>query len=360
MNVGVTYDVHSAYRNQIPAIATRTLKPTHTFQFQSPETRMFFQTKSYIVKYVYGFSSSIFSYFMTIQLTHSSLNATQEYVSKLVRICQRDEHYYSYTEIPIECMKNGNRYNLVQAAYLSKPTGGKVNTDENDDVLYAIFSHGINGIPSNRSGLCTYTMASIEEKFRENIQTCFNGVGSTGLDFISPSKPCDNIYIKISKNFCDSFRNSPLGGEQSIAAESLATFDEHSIAAATVAQFDRNSLLLIGTADGRLKRLTIQSDSNVIQNADMRIFENSPINAMQLDLQQSSLYVLSDDQLAKVHLYDNCTVFPTCDECVGAKNVYCGWCPRESRCTLEMNCFDEFNSSVSWKNYVSLQFCYLD
>lgn len=345
MNVGVTYDINTPYRNEIPAVATRSLKEDRLFQFEAPGTKMFFNSKSFIVKYVYGFSSWIFSYFMTIQLKQHSSNTSHEYITKLVRICQADTHYYSYTEIPISCIKNGVEYNLAQAAHLSKPTDG-------DDVLYAIFSQGINGIPSNASALCTYTLESIVNKFTQNIQACFNGDGCTGLDFISPSKPCDKVYIEIPKYFCGSPRNSPFGGEQAIIVEPIATYEEQSTAIA-VTQFNRNALVLIGTADGRLKKLTIQSGSTVNQTAEIKVFENSPIDAMQFDLHESSLYVVSKDQVVKVDLYDNCTIFSNCNDCVGAKNLYCGWCPHENSCTLESNCLDEYSSSVSWKNNVS-------
>lgn len=345
MNVGVTYDINSPYRNEIPAIATRSLKNDHIFQFEAPATKILFKLKSYIVKYVYGFSSWMFSYVMTIQLKQKS---SQEYVTKLVRICQADTHYYSYTEIPISCIKNGTKYNLVQAAYLSKPTDG-------NDVLYAIFSQGLNGIPSNKSSLCTYTLESIENKFTENIQACFNGDGCTGLNFITPSKPCDKEYIEIPKYFCGSPRNSPFGGERAIVVESLATYEEQSTAIA-VSQFNGVALVLIGTADGCIKKFTIQSGSTVNQTAKIKVFENSQIDAMQFDLQQSSMYVMSTHQVVKIDLYDNCTVFSSCDECVGAKNLYCGWCPHANSCTLKSNCLDEFSSSVSWKNYVGLKF----
>lgn len=351
MNVGVTYDVNSPYRNELPAVATRSLRVDRTFQLEATGTRMFFRSKSYIVKYVYGFSSWKFSYFMTIQL---KANSSTEYITKLVRLCQTDEHYYSYTEIPVRCIADGVEYGLVQAAYLSKPMDGKlIGTDANDDVLYAVFSQDVNGVPSNGSAFCTYALESIENKFTQNIQACFNGDGCTGLDFISPSKPCDKVLIEIPKYYCGSPRNSPFGGEQAIVARSEAKFQEQSTAIG-VTQFNKNTLVIIGTADGRMKKLTLQSGSVDIQTADVKVFENSPINAMHFDLQESSLYMMSTNQVIKVNLFDNCTVFTTCDECVGAKNLYCGWCPHDNSCTLESNCLDQYNSSVGWKNYVSL------
>lgn len=92
------------------------------------------------------------------------------------------------------------------------------------------------------------------------------------------------------------------------------------------------------------------------QTTEMKTFENSSIDALQPDLQGLSVYVMSKDEVAKVDLYDDCTAFTNCDECVGAKNVYCGWCPLKNSCTLESKCMDEYSSSVSWKNYVNSRF----
>lgn len=353
MNVGVSYDANSSYRNEIPAVSSRSLKADRTFQLETPEMRIFFKMNSYIVKYVYGFSSSIFSYFVTIQLKENSSNASAPvYVTKLVRICQGDEHYWSYAEIPIECTNNGEQYNLVQAAYLSKPTNDNRKNDENGDVLYAVFSKGINGSPSNQSALCTYSLESIEEKFRQNIQSCYDGVGHTGLDFISPSKPCEKVYTKISKHFCGSMRNSPFGGGQAIRAESVAILKEQT-RALVVAQFNRNALILIGTGDGRIKKFTVQSDSTATQTDDIRIFNNSAINGLHLDSQALSVYAISSNQLVKLQMQDNCSASTSCDACVSTKSPYCGWCPHGDECTLESDCLDQYYSSVSWKNYVS-------
>ena len=81
-------------------------------------TRMFVNSlarERYPINYIYGFESEGFSYFLTSQMRHTS---PSPYHSKLVRVCHDDSDYYSYTEIPIECISGGNPsrdYNLVQA-----------------------------------------------------------------------------------------------------------------------------------------------------------------------------------------------------------------------------------------------------
>jgi plexin A len=131
MYVGVTFTANSPYRSEVPAVSSRSLAKDRMFQIASSAvttgTRMFINSISreqYLINYVYGFSSEKFSYFLTTQLRHNAHTQPKEYISKLVRICQEDSNYYSYTEIPIECVgeqSGGGKYNLVKAAYLGKP-----------------------------------------------------------------------------------------------------------------------------------------------------------------------------------------------------------------------------------------------
>ena len=78
-------------------------------------TRMFVNSlarERYPINYIYGFDSEGFSYFLTSQMRHTS---PSPYHSKLVRVCHDDSDYYSYTEIPIQCIgKDGTDYSLVQ------------------------------------------------------------------------------------------------------------------------------------------------------------------------------------------------------------------------------------------------------
>lgn len=239
--VGVTYTGNSPYRSEVPAVSSRSLARHEMFQIAKMEvttgTRISVNSlarERYPIHYVYGFSSEGFSYFLTVQMRDSS-SSNSPYVSKLVRVCQDDRDYYSYTEVPLECVAdNGTRYNLVQAAYVDKPgsdLAAELGIRAQDDVLYAVFAQsetaaessasggsggaggasfgssagGPSGSSSNsggggggdsssrpaaRSALCVYSLKSIRRKFMHNIQKCFSGEGHRGLDFISPSLPC--------------------------------------------------------------------------------------------------------------------------------------------------------------------------
>ena len=140
MYVGVTYTGNGPYRSEVPAISSRSLDSNSLLQvnlqiksrlfyqiaihFQIAQTavitgtRMFVNSlarERYPINYIYGFDSEGFSYFLTTQMKQTSPSS---YHSKLVRVCHDDSDYYSYTEIPIQCIsgQNSEDFTLVQVS----------------------------------------------------------------------------------------------------------------------------------------------------------------------------------------------------------------------------------------------------
>lgn len=361
MYVGVTFTGNSPYRSEIPAVSSRSLDKSKMFQIASSAvttgTRIFINSyarESYLVNYVYGFSSEKFSYFLTTQLKHNSHSVPKKYITKLVRICQEDQNYYSYTEIPVDCISDSQQYNLVGAAYLGRPGADlaeSLGISTVDDVLYAAFSEGKGDIPTNNSALCVYSLKAIRRKFMQNIKACFNGNGSRGLDFISPNMNCVPTKLQtISEDFCGLDVNSPLGGEHPIAAVPVAIFNAQLTAVATT-QTSSYTVVFIGTINGRLKKVVVESATSAIEYADIPIDEGSPVNSdLHFDTQKSHLYLMTKNKVAKVKVHD-CTVYRTCSECLSAKDPYCGWCSLENKCSLKSNCQDETNDPLFWISY---------
>ena len=200
MYVGVTFTGNSPYRAEVPAVSSRSLDKDKMLNIAESAvttgTRIFVNSlarERYPINYVYGFSSEGFSYFFTTQFRDTAVTA---YISKLVRVCQEDKYYYSYTEVPIECATKDRNYNLVQAAYVGKAgsvLAGDLGITAQDDVLFAVFAESAapnSDRPVEKSALCVYSLKSIRRNFMRNIQRCFSGEGDRGLDFISPSHQC--------------------------------------------------------------------------------------------------------------------------------------------------------------------------
>ncbi|XP_026472464.1 plexin-A4 [Ctenocephalides felis] len=367
MYVGVTFTGNSPYRSEVPAVSSRSLEPRSMFLIAETAvttgTRMFVNSlarERYPINYVYGFSSEGFSYFLTTQMKHTTAN---EYISKMVRVCHDDENYYSYTEIPVDCVTEamgGKKYNLVQAAYVGK-AGSDLAADlgitAQDDVLFAVFSESdapASSRPSEKSALCVYSLKAIRRKFMQNIKNCFGGHGNRGLDFISPSLGCVLTKLQtIGEDFCGLDVNTPLGGEQPIAAVPVLLLPNTRLTAVAATSTGDYTVVFVGTADGHLKKVVVESSMSALVYGDLVVDENSPVNPdLHFDTQLMHLYVMTEKKVSKVKVQE-CSVYKTCWDCLGAKDPYCGWCSLDNKCSLRSNCQDAAKDPLYWISYKS-------
>lgn len=156
----------------------------------------------YIIKYIYGFEHDGFAYFLTIQ--RESTEKEFNYHTKLVRVCQNDTAFRSYTELELACRKkNGitTFYNIAQAASLS-PIGddmaSKFALKVNEDALYVILGKSVgfspDADPAYGSGMCVYTMSQIKQAFMQAQKDCYLGSGRL-IKWIIPAEPKCNAYV---------------------------------------------------------------------------------------------------------------------------------------------------------------------
>ena len=142
--------------------------------------------RKYIVKYVYGFEHQGFSYFLTVQKSDPHSNT---YVSRLVRVCQGDPVFQSYTELQLDCRKAEYQptfYRIAQAAFLGKPGDAlkaKFNLPDDEDILYIAFGRNTDPMmgdvpaPGQGSGICIYPMSKIRRHFTQAQLECYRGQG---------------------------------------------------------------------------------------------------------------------------------------------------------------------------------------
>lgn len=341
MYMGVTLDGKSQYGINIPSISARSLEDGQMFTITSlyltPGT-LFNKAlrKPYMVNYVYGFGSENFSYFVITQQKSSLSLVRKEYVSKLIRVCQNDPLYYSYTELQLECITDDINYNLVQAAYVGKSGADlakQFGITEQDDVLYTVFSQGRDNVPSNKSAICVYSLSSIRKAFQKNIQDCYNGKGTRG----AVDKPCiwSNLY-HIGEDFCGSEINYPIDGIEPLVSKPIATFNKR-LTAITAAKIHNDTAMYVGTVDGHLKKLLYESGS-AIEFADIEIYENAPVNAdLRFDQEELNLYVMTKNRVTKVTVY-NCAIYSKYEDCIKSNDPYCGWCSFTNKCSLQSYC----------------------
>lgn len=122
----------------------------------------------------YAFKHNGHVFFVFSRVIDSTDSRTLSFVA---RLCDNDPHYYSYTELQLNCsMDKGNVYNKVQAAYVTSPgpilaqslnSSGDLPAD--DKVLFAVFSIA----DSLDSALCMYPLSSINRRLKEAIESCY-------------------------------------------------------------------------------------------------------------------------------------------------------------------------------------------
>lgn len=150
---------------------------------------------SFPIRYIYGFASGNFSYMGTIQKPSV---VAENFVSKLIRVCLFDKHFYSYAEAELKCEFHGKTYNLLQAATVSKPgkhLAATLGISKDEDVLFGMFGFGNPNDPINNyneSAMCIYPIRKVKQVFTLNIKTCFKGTGRTGPEHISSPRNCQS------------------------------------------------------------------------------------------------------------------------------------------------------------------------
>lgn len=150
---------------------------------------------SFHIQYIYGFSSGIYSYVISIQ--RSIKLGVIEYFTKIHRVCQTDRKFNSYAEAHLHCLfRNSNIKMLIvniQAAYVGKPgrfLAKSLNVSTDDDVLFGIFGSDVPGEIVEESYFCMIPMNRAETLFGIMTQRCFNGRGTTGPAHVTKQQPC--------------------------------------------------------------------------------------------------------------------------------------------------------------------------
>ena len=182
------------YREMVPAIGARHLAhPTRAMQLiersftDSARVDVSFELRDYyLVNYVHSFQHGDFIYFATVQ-RRSPLRQLEElgYITRLARLCLADLSFQSYVEMSLECKSSQagreTNFNLIQDAHLMA-SGSQLQQHFNlrhrhAPILAATFAQSRDHTTrsSQRSAICLFPIELIEQRFQENINTCYNG-----------------------------------------------------------------------------------------------------------------------------------------------------------------------------------------
>ena len=194
-----------------PAVATRIIDGDDIFAFAEYNVKLSFlqfEDFKYEAKYIYGFSSGGFTYFVSVQETTKSYeNKETPKVLRtfLIRLCQKDTAYLSYIELPLECQgANGTNFKMANSSYLTK-AGDGFGSHASDDVLVVTFFESAKGWdgPTKYSAICMYPVKEINEAMLSNLRNCTNGVNAGekfGLPWVlNGDKKCADQVKKLFK-----------------------------------------------------------------------------------------------------------------------------------------------------------------
>lgn len=236
----------------VPAIGTRTLddgpnllKLYENSFLDSARIDINSHLRDYfLVNYLYGFASTNYIYFVTVQKKATSRDYEElGYHTRLARICITDSSYNSYTEVDLKCMPNKrkfsdaqkhpsffngqatsgesrqqqaslpNEYPILQDAILidsgsqllqslaqndqssplssdffyNNPSSGSTSPDDSK-VLLGVFSSAKDHTQhaGEHSALCAFSLSQIEDKFNDNIHNCYTGkMQSRNMEYIA-------------------------------------------------------------------------------------------------------------------------------------------------------------------------------
>uniref|UniRef100_A0A8C1JT50 Plexin b2b n=1 Tax=Cyprinus carpio TaxID=7962 RepID=A0A8C1JT50_CYPCA len=285
----------------------------------------------YLHDFRFAFKNDNFVYFLFSRTLGGTDNKNFTFVS---RLCENDNHYYSYTELQLSCGLK-NRYNKVQAAYLTEPgkelaqaiteSGEYGNVREWDKVLFVVASSEEG---TTESALCMYPLKNINQKLLAIVTACYtdNGKIDDRLVVESPyTSSKDDPCVKHSYKCGADFLPSPLASRQEFALKANPVFiRQNLLTAVAVAVENDHTVAFLGHNAGEV----IKSYNSIF------VRKRSIFKSL---LSGNLLLCSSWKYISKVPV-QACHLKSDCQSCVAQRDPYCGWCVLEGRCTRRSEC----------------------
>ncbi|KAI1882309.1 hypothetical protein AGOR_G00249350 [Albula goreensis] len=311
------------------------------------------QANPFVLKYLHNFRLAFkedsFVYFVFSRTMGSTDNKNFTFIS---RLCDKDIHYYSYTELQLNCGPE-NTYNKVQTAYLASPgkklaqhltRSGKYGKVEPwDKVLFAVFSDDEDSVSS---ALCMYPLKAINKALEDLIGACYGTQGKINSQmavyppYISVTGFCSTTQPELAaKNPCGAdFLTSPLASTPEFALKAPAVHEKKGLlTAVAVAVENDHTVAFLGTSKGEVYRVHLSSTS-VAYGSVLGESTGSSVNKnLFFDTSQNYLYITTAQKITKLPVQE-CHLKTTCEACMKQNDPYCGWCVLEGKCSTMADC----------------------
>ncbi|XP_059800740.1 plexin-B1 isoform X3 [Hypanus sabinus] len=275
---------------------------------------------------------------------------SREYKTYVSRVCLGDMHYYSYVETPLVCQTADRSYNLLQAAYISRPgkglAEGVLQTD--GEVLFATFALGQTSTakPTEESALCIYTMNQIDQIINQTRDLCYTNHGRTPdgheaayIEYEVKSS-CSGLTSDTLNAYPCGYDHtpSPMASRIPIEASLVLKVAQGRLVAVAVTVEMEHTIAFVGDDKGYLHKVFVKPSGNVERYATLTIHPNVAISGdLAFDRDQENLYVTTPMKVLKLPVSE-CSEYADCQSCLMARDPYCGWCILQGRCSKKSEC----------------------
>uniref|UniRef100_A0A3Q2YBE6 Sema domain-containing protein n=1 Tax=Hippocampus comes TaxID=109280 RepID=A0A3Q2YBE6_HIPCM len=222
-----------------------------------------------------------------------------EYRTYVSRLCISDRNFYSYVEVPLLC--HGG-FNVAQGAWLGRLSG--------KPTLFIIMVAGwtSTSVATDNSALCVFGMAELDAMMEQARESCYTkgGRGVKGQEeayvVYTLSSNCLTLpQVSVSEYLCGwEHTPSPIGSIKPLPAIPTLTTTTQLTAVATATEAG-HTVAFVG---------------------DPCIFKT---------------YNAHVSQVSKVAM-SSCEWNADCHSCLATRDLYCGWCVLEGRCSRKDEC----------------------
>lgn len=351
--------VASAYDGRPPeyhryVLSARALGMPESFNLHSstPTAASFvnmidFFKKSYRTRYVHGFSYNGFAYFVTVQNKNASLDT---FGTRLVRVCEDDPSFRTYTELPIRCPRKEGAVTTDAAIAISASLQHSATVSSHGRrVLAVAFGTPFDGRwdvsdPSQGSELCFFDMYRVEAAFQQTVESCDKGTSKARLSPLFRHSQLDtkcsyNEKIADSINVCTPGVNSYIEGLETLTGTATMRFKEGLATSVTVMGQNGAIVAWVGDYLGYLHKVVrIAETSKLLFWTDLSNGEKTPIEkSTAIDNKGTFGYFLTADKVLKFPV-GSCSIYDTCSKCLRSYDdpLRCGWCG--GRCAHSAEC----------------------
>ncbi|EPB68966.1 sema domain protein [Ancylostoma ceylanicum] len=272
--VAASFSGDSPYRDPFPAVALRELPSFSVVNSGSleGEAAVFLRAEvrsSFTIEYLSIFHHQHYVYIAVVQSQDTRKTRSAPRVAKLLRFCDNDTRFVSYSEVELQCRSEDNsNFPYMTAAYIQGTTrfgcdlketlANNVLCEEplrktmmlsiSGDFLVGAFSPS----PSEtRSAICAFSMQRLKLTFWYNIDRCRGGADSIGLPHVGRDAKCINkSRIPLDEETCE----LGVGGSIEAVEVAVAEVDQKITALSGVVS---PRIVLAGTEDGQILQRAI-------------------------------------------------------------------------------------------------------